>query len=504
MPDLVKTSLSSKVVHAFFWNALLIPLAGVASLLGSAAVGRTLPLHEYAVFAVATSLTQALLLYSDVGISVSASKFFPEINVLQGRVGVKRFLSRLLVGKAIVFGLLLGALSLLSSSFARLLGIEEGFVFIFPYVGVVAWLEALAGVFGSLLSSLFDQKRVNSINGIISIARPLLIIAFVVTGFGVWGILSAMIIASFIKLGLLAITGLRYSLEEKPYVEIPDLPRRFIKLSLFGYIEKITSYLHSGSFVTLMLAMYLPRQDVAFFALAADFVSKFLTLTISPLQGIILPMFTAVYADGDSSKKDRTFSYTVKILTLLCFPMAAILIGSSPSLIPWLYSAKFGPAVPIAQILTLFFFLEYTIYGPANAALLSGENLKHLLWAKSISLVSAPLFLLIIPTFGLYGTALYLGGARLLLVTALFLVAVHLHQFTPPARFIGKMALCALFVSFVLLLVARGHWVWDVVVGVGASLTSVKLLRLFEVHEKIFLADSVGNPLARRLLMKVL
>jgi O-antigen/teichoic acid export membrane protein len=338
-------------------------------------------------------------------------------------------------------------LLLLARVFSSWFKIEEKYLFIFPYIGVIVFLDSLYYLFHNLLWATFEQKKANLLTFGFTIFQPILIILFIIWGWGIKGILVAMAVTSLLRaigfffLGVLKVRNMEEIKGEGAPGE--SYSSRFLRVSLFGYFDKVSNYFFSIPFITLLLALYLEKEEIALFSLAGEFTLRFLSLSLTPTHGWVLPLFSTVFASKIESQMRATFSNTLKIVTFLSIPMGTFLYVFAHPLILHLYSDKFLLAVPIAKILIVFYFLEYTVLAAANATLIAGEELKTYFWIKAIFFLFVPLYFLISPWSGLIGTAYFYGIIRLLVAVSLILAVVKIFKFGFPYKFYGKTMLSA-------------------------------------------------------------
>jgi O-antigen/teichoic acid export membrane protein len=491
-------SIEIKIGKAFFWNSLLLPISGVASFLGLIFIARFLSLHDFGIYAIINSIITLCIGYGDLGVSTGASKFFPEVAVREGKRGVSHLLKYLLQIKCGMGLLTLFILLLFAKIFSSWFKMDETYLFAFPYMGIIVFLDSFYYLFHNLLWAIFEQKKANLLTFGFTLLQPLLIILFILWGWEIRGILIGMTISSFLRaggfffIGILKIRNME-EVEQKVSPEGGNWPK-FFRVSLFGYFDKVSNYFFSIPFITLLLALYLGKDDVALFSLAGELTLRFLSLSLTPTHGWILPLFSTVFASKVEDRIRATFSNTLKIVTLLSIPIGTFLYVFAHPLILHLYSEKYSAAVPIAKILIVFYFLEYTVLAVANATLIAGEKLKTYFWIKAIFFLSIPLYFLVIPLGGLTGTAYFYGVVRLLVAASLILAVLNLFRFGFPFEFYGKAILSAGIVAglseisiSILGSIILQNLFWISMEGIGFLFIyylTIKGLRLFGEDEK--------------------
>ncbi len=490
--------IEAKIGRVFFWNSLILPLSGVASFIGLIFVARFLTLHDFGIYAIINAIIALSIGYGDLGVSTGASKFLPELAIRKGRRGVSRLLKYLFQFKCgmglLTFFILLFFAQIFSSWFKM----DETYVFIFPYIGVIVFLDSFYYLFHNLLWATFEQKKANLLTLAFTLLQPILIILFIIWGWGIRGILIAMTATSFLRAAGFIILGVLQvrNMEEIKVKETlgENYSSRFLRVSLFGYYDKVSNHLFNVPFLTLILAIFLRKEEIAIFSLAGEFTLRFLSLSLTPTHGWILPLFSTVFASKVEDQIRETFSNTLKMVTFLSVPIGTFLYVFAHPLILYLYSEKYIAAVPIAKILIVFHFLEYTVLAVANATLIAGEKLKTYFWIKAIFFFFIPLYFLVIPLGGLTGTAYFYGMIRLLVSLSLILAVLKLFRFGFPFEFYGKAMLSAGIVvslseiSLSILRIPNSQSIfWVSMEGVGFLLIYyliIKGLRLFGRVEK--------------------
>jgi len=338
-------------------------------------------------------------------------------------------------------------LLLLAQTISSWFKVDEDYLFIFPYIGSIVFLDSLYYLFHNLLWATFEQKKANLLTLVFTLLQPILIILFIIWGWGIRGILIAMSATSFLRaagfiyLGVLKVRNMEDIKVKEASGE--NYSSRFLRVSLFGYYDKVSNHLFNVPFLTLILAIYLKKEEIAIFSLAGEFTLRFLSLSLTPTHGWVLPLFSTVFASKVEDQIRETFSNTLKIVTFLSIPIGTFLYVFAHPLILYLYSEKYLAAVPIAKILIVFHFLEYTVLAVANATLIAGEKLKTYFWIKAIFFFFIPLYFLIIPWGGLMGTAYFYGMIRLLVAVSLILAVLKIFRFGFPFDFYWKAMLSA-------------------------------------------------------------
>src|SRR5262245_35287263 len=222
MTETHQPTLTERVASAAAWNTLLFPARFVVGLAASVLLFSALSLAEYGVLTLLTSLAATIGVYADLGIERSLPRFIPEVESRGGRVGVARFLRRII---ALKLAIVLVCIAVLLAFSGPLLGFvvtreqrtlqqaeqqmatliqqqapqkeidqatqqrdtqvsvisqieQRGILFLWA-VGALVFFGALYDVFMQFLTAYFKQRAWNIINIVVTLLQPLLIIVLI-------------------------------------------------------------------------------------------------------------------------------------------------------------------------------------------------------------------------------------------------------------------------------------------------------------------------------------
>lgn len=438
--------LPSAIGRAALSNAMLVPAQAVLSLLATAMVARTLGTSLFGTFAVFNALRASLLFCTDVGTSTAGSKFLPEVIEREGRGGAARLMGLQAAITTATGATWITALLLAAPSVTSILGIAPGHAFIVPYAAVCLAIDECGRVAYMFLWGRFAHHRVNVANVLGTAALPIFVALAIRAGGGLRLVLLAAIGAVALRTVLLwaaVAIELRRIPRRTAAEHVPNLVRRYIRVSVVSWIEKLSGYVYGASFLTLVLATFLDQAAVGQFALALEFTVRVLSLTLSPTHGIILPAVASVFPSGTRVQKQRLFTAALRTLGLWLVPAGVLLLATAPHVIPAVYSSRYLDAVLLTQILTIFYFMEYAIYAPANAVLIAGERLRAYGRIKLASLALLPAFVAAATVLPLPGIAVVYGALRLGMALALLLAASRVQQLQIPAGFYARLGSAA-------------------------------------------------------------
>jgi O-antigen/teichoic acid export membrane protein len=430
-----------------------------------------------------------VIVHGDAGTHAGAQKLIPELEAVAGRSHVFRFFQAYLATRLMLFGGLALGLLIWRRQVLAVFNVDPASAFIVPFVAVIVVLEGASSALGDLNSALLENKLLNMVGAFIAIFQPALILAAVNLGLGFQGILVALTASAALKLLLLgaATARLRSGVSVGPVRSTPGLWSRFVRLSISGYVDKLVNYVYSWPVVVLLLASHMRGEEVALFALSARFVTQALTVVLSPVSGVLLPLFATVASSDNRHRLAEVFEATVKGLTWVCVGGAALLIGCVAELLPWLFSSTYESAVPIARILIAAHFIEYSVYAPSNAALIVAERARTFVALKGVALLAVPVFMITVPEARLGTTALIFGIVRVGVALILLCGALRIHRLHYPARSASKIAACGAITVLILIAVPLGL-IAKLLIGGAVFIGCSKVLRVFGPHERARIA----------------
>jgi O-antigen/teichoic acid export membrane protein len=422
---------------AVFWNIAFLPLKVILPVLVSIVLARLLRTEGYALLAVALALLDTLGLFSDLGIERTLPRFYPEVEMLDGRRGILQLLSRISIVKGIVLLVVVLALAAFPRYWIETfsLGPQGGWLLII--IGVLLVLGAASDISIQLLYTHFRQKSTNALDVLAAVVRPTLTASFVLLGWSVFGALLALLITTAISVSISVWLAMRLvaGMPAEPVarggtVKKPSdkpLRQRIISYAGLNYLINWSVYLYNLDFIVLTLALFIvvPAErlaEVAAITLAYKFSNELLRALVVPLTGVQTPLFARLYAEGRIEGLRTAYATITKVLILALLPAAVGLILTSRNLLQVLYGQRGGDAVlnpetattivACTAILAIGLFGEAMISVALNV-LMVYEEYRAVILARLVSLVSIPLLILLVPTYGAVGGAIAASVAGL-------------------------------------------------------------------------------------------
>ena len=474
--------------RAAFWNAVILPIVAVATLLFSLLSG---------VYDVALALAAALMRYSSLGIPRSLSKFLPEVSASSGSVALRQFLLQAVVVRLLLLGAFLLPLNLFADSVTRVLSLgPSGALYIALISGLVI-ARAVVQLTVATLNAFFAQFWSN----LFALAKAVLDLLFVgavlLLGYEMVGVLGALLASAgavaVVSASYVAVTLDTLSRSDVAVADAADRrpglqwfgghARRFVGFSSFVYVNSFLGFFTRMGFVAPVLAYTKGTEDVAVFATAYHLAFTTMVLVTAGFRGLYQPLLARLRLRDDNAQLQRAFAVMTKAQLVALVPAGMGLIVMSGDYVPLLFGAEFRPSVPIAWILVACVYASTTLNVP-RIVLVVDEQYRAVLWTRVASAVMAPVFVIAAWTSGLTVAAVVLGGTRVTTAILAYVMCRRAYGVRFPWAFAGKVGL----VSFAMAVaIGSARLVWSttpfeavtltvagiVIFGVGLRLANV-------------------------------
>ena len=538
-PQPGQPTLKRQLSQAVAWNAAFTPLKFIIDTIANLIKVNLLTPAELGTISLVSSAASTAGTWLDLGIEQGLPKFIPEAEQAGGRGAARRFLRYMLSLKMVI--MVLGLLALPLWGGAVLEQIREGAYeqaaelgvaavgpllqqleqYSWVFLATIAALIVLGAWYDTLLAylvSFFRQKAWNIINAFATLALPLLTVIAVLFGWGVVGVLGAMVVTAVLSVlvtwhHVRRISAARPNeAAEKP---IPrDLWRRFVPYTAIAFFIGGTEYFSSAYFVALVIGAD-DLADVALFWVAYNFIRQIRGYVYTPLQGIQVPLFARVRGEH-GQQLGRVFATLARLVLVLVVPSAIGLALLLPNLILIQFKAEYVQSIGIGLVLIPFFFTE-PFWGLGHNLLMVHEDYKPVLISRCCALISIPLLIILPPLWGLAGIAVAIGVSKMVAGLVVVGAAMQRYGVRFPWRFAAKTILagaamgavigCGVIVlgtiplaaSIATRLIYFGACLGLTLVGVMIFVLMARLLKLIEAEDRELL-NELRNPLARRLV----
>ncbi|HIM50567.1 MAG TPA: hypothetical protein EYM36_01470 [Acidobacteria bacterium] len=448
-----------RVADSMFWNATLLPIITLLNLAASILIRRTFGL-ESGVYDILIGITTTLLAYSSLGISQSLPKLLPDLDAAAGPRAAAALARRagLLRMALLVIPLLL--LNAMTVRIAAAFQLGEHGTFLLQAVTVLALGRAVLDLANRTLQGALAHRTANLFLVLQAGAVLTLIVVLLSTGGGIGAIvlgmgMIALVTAGFGSRTAIGVVGADHG-EPSPRAKrqsgefSPGLPAsRFWHFVLFLYLISISSYFAQPGFASPVLAVVSDGvQAVALFNTGYQIPHMIAVLLLASFQGLYVPMFTRLLATPDNLR--TAYREVSKVQAALLIPAAAGLLVMLGDYIPLIYGQAFGPAVPVARILTVALFVE-AFLSLGGILLTTAELARPVLLTQTLIVLGAGPFVLAARTGDLVLTAAIFPLGRLLAALAKHLVARQRFGVRFPWTFVARASLPSLCMVAILI-----------------------------------------------------
>ena len=308
-----------------------------------------------------------------------------------------------------LLGLLLGFLLFILADFLSIVIFHnpdlakalKTFAIAMPFLAVQpVWLSAIQG-----LQMIKDRVYVEKI--IQPGLKLILLFVFLLLGWKLLGILSAMIIATLVAT-LMALYYLLkdaarfYGNEGGTKLEV----REWFSFSTPLFLEAILVFVMMGM-DTLMLGYFRSSFEVGVYNAAL----KVVPLIIMPLAAfntIFVPMISEIYGKGELDKLEALFKIVTKWIFSLSFPIFLLIIIFSRPILS-IFGVEFAVGSSALMILALGQLVDAAVGSVGYMLMMTGRPQMNLLNSALMSIMNIALNYTLIPHYGIVGAAIATG-----------------------------------------------------------------------------------------------
>jgi O-antigen/teichoic acid export membrane protein len=155
----------------------------------------------------------------------------------------------------------------------------------------------------------------------------------------------------------------------------------------------------------LFLGHFSGVSQVAYYTLPFSLTEQISGLLPGSLLGVMLPGLTYAMGAADPARFGQFLNSALSYLAILTIPICLFAIPTAGGVISFLYGAKYGPAVPVLQVLSVA--MPFAVLAQAIGSALLGIERQS--WLLKVGAGAAALSLLLdfalIPTWGAMGAA---------------------------------------------------------------------------------------------------
>lgn len=395
-PDGQVTSSAGGVVALGISTAAFV----IGGYVGNIFLAKLFPPGVYGNYGILTALMTALNIIQVSGLPQAVSRSVAGNRRRAGdilRTGLK---VQLVVSAVLVLAFLLAA-----PGAATLLG-DPGLIGLIRLTGLILpFYGAYTVVANGYYNGLRRFTRQAGAAVVYAVAKLVLIVAGALT-LGLTGVLLAFILAPAVALAA-------YRPRPTRVAPAPARPLVVVALPLMGY--SLLAFLSLSIDLFLVKAMIADPAQAGYYT-AAQSVATIPYWVVTALNQVLFPAVAGALAADRRADAGAAVNATLRYYLLTFLPVAALLIGSAPVLLPLLYRSSYLAAVPALRVLVLAYF-PLTLFALLATVLnAAGRGRTALLLAGAAVVVTVAGCLLLIPRLGLVGAAMSTGAGVLLAV----------------------------------------------------------------------------------------
>jgi O-antigen/teichoic acid export membrane protein len=391
-----------KGFYHFVGGKALTAVTGILALL---LVVRTLPIEQYATYAVFSAFIMIFSALSGFGLAQIGQRYIPEFGEQGNYQTLRKLIYWVVWARWLVALIALWATYILADPIVSFLKILP-WLSTFKFYLIVVFLRVAGLHVFQILESMLHQGAAQL--GILSssVIKLILIVTFYIKGdlylnHVIWADLAGDLLGLIVLSSGIFINVRRITLHsEAPHNAINI--KKMIRFGVTGYLRDLAYLLYGSSANRLVASRYLAANGVASIGFAqslADIVRRYLPVQL--LQGLLQPVMMARYARGKGTQdlvQLVNFAFKLNLL-LLALPMVTLIVAGAPA-ISWLTIGKYH-----SEANTLLLIFMVAIIGESLLLLLDlvaqAVERNEIILIGNLVLSSSMLIAIpMIPTFG--------------------------------------------------------------------------------------------------------
>lgn len=195
---------------------------------------------------------------------------------------------------------------------------------------------------------------------------------------------------------------------------------------------------HSG---TYLLEHYSTAAQVGYYSLAFTLATMIAGTIPAALTGVIMPAFSSHFGASQHKGMHDLYYTTTRIASYVAFPLAALGIAVSESLVFVLFGREYAPAVWPLRLIIIGTTLG-AVSSPGSSLFLAMDRSRTMaLLATPVAIVNIVAGFILIPKFGAMGAGVASSTAQILGVAVGTTYLVYLQKFRFPFTHLLRVAL---------------------------------------------------------------
>ncbi len=425
-------------------------------------LARYLGPEAYGIFGILTSLYLINRSFLNTGLPRAVSKFLSEFP--DKASSILKTASRVQWVIALIFALFyLG----FAPFIARILH-DESLTWYIMFLGIMVVPLALLSLYtGGFLNGLHLFREQAYIKTVYPILRLVFTIILVVAGWALWGALIGYFLAIIV-----ALLWSKYLVQKIIKRQKALFPwKKIISFALPVTVASLAFTLLRNLNVLFLKALLNDNYVIGLYT-AAYILSTATFMIFLSLPLTLTPAISRALAAQDLEKVRRYCRESLRYLLLLLLPITAFIMATAPELLNLFYSSAYESAGKVLILLTISsaFLSIFSIFGSFVTG--SGDPKREMYWLLLLAAALAGLNLLLIPRYGMVGSAwaslitalaaMLLAGRfvhtkfkfalpwasllRIFIITSLIFIFAHFWHYSGLALLINFLVLGAVYI----------------------------------------------------------
>ena len=369
---------------------------------------------------------------------------------------------------------------------------KESFFFLLAFLGIVPGV--VTAIFSATIEGI-QKFEYFTIAGLI--ITPLSFGAKLIAlwlGYGIYGILTVMLIFSFVNVLFYYIVLRKEGIIIKGEKLLPALRHR-----IFKYNGSVMAILLCDKIVwdkseNFFLGRFCTAEQVGFYNLGFNLAQKIMQFLPQTFWRVLFPAMSSYFGSGEGKKSKRLFFIATRYLAFFAFPAGVIGAILAYPLILHLYGREFLGAQRVLQIIFLSSILS-SLANPA-AAILYGYEKQSFIYKYGIVLAVINLVInfFVIKEYGALGAAACYGIITILASIGGLIYTCRTMKLDYPFVSVVKIMFSTIITGIVMvLIIQRSHDVWAYILALIAGLSAYSICSLimgtFEAEDYILLEN---------------
>lgn len=440
-----------KILHNTAWLTVFKTVSTIIGFFLSIIVVRLLTNEQYGILSFVDYLTSVFFAFISLGIPATILRFVAGFDAKEQASYIKSLFRSSVFIILVTFLIGIGFLWIILNLFPQIQTYLSGsFYYLFLFI-----LAGFPGILYTIFSSLFEGLNRFDLTSKISIIATFtnffLVTFLLLSGFGLYAIITATIVSGSFSLILISLWFRRLGFAKK--TERPKFPfRRVRNYAFLVFVMTVLDLLVWNRIGNFFLGAYGSIEDVGYFNLAYSFSFIITSFIASSMLGSLKPVFTNLYESGKKSQLSKLFRKSMVYTLVLVLPLILSMFFFSDDVITLVYTNRYLAASVPMKILFLALSLS-VVASPAGMIIYSLERLDFPIKVHSILFVFEILLITnFVPIYGVVGMAMIALFIRVLSITLGTNFALRITKTKFPFKTVTKVSLCSGIMFLVLFL----------------------------------------------------